>query len=112
MAFELEDGEAWLRLSQDEVTFKTGWCHGSIPLDLEPEELGRLADGIVRLAEKGSGSFFWSNDGNEVQMEIVMAKRDETHWSVRLQAAPDYLHELRLVFVGRQADLMKLARSF
>ena len=40
-----------------------------------------------------------------------MAKRGETHWSVRLQAPPDFLHELRLVFVGRQDDLATQANA-
>ena len=37
------------------------------------------------------------------------AKRGETHGSVRLQAPPDFLHELRMVFVGRQEELEGLA---
>jgi hypothetical protein len=82
-----------------------------LPLDLNAEEFPRLAQGLRKLAEDGFGSFLWSNEGGEVRIEVVMAKRGETHWSVRLQAPPDFLHELRLVFVGKQEDLLTHAES-
>lgn len=100
---------ARLSLSTTEVTAETGWCRAAIPLSLGPNELPRFGTGLRRLIEDGFGSYLWQNDGGEVRIEVVMAKRDETHWSVRLQAPPDFLHELRIVFVGRQADLSVLA---
>ena len=107
----LQDGGASLLLAADAVQARTGWGQASIPLALDEGELARLADGLRRLGTDGNGSFLWSNDGGEVRIEVVMAKRGETHWSVRLQAPPDFLHELRLVFVGRQDDLPGLAND-
>lgn len=107
----LQDGEARFYLGSEVVEGSTGWVQARIPLDLGDEELPRLAAGLRKLAEEGHGSFLWANEGGEVRIEVVMAKRGETHWSVRLQAAPDFLHELRLVFVGRQEELVGLAEG-
>ena len=109
MSLNLSDGDATLTLSATRVEAETAWCRGSIPLALAPEELPRLAQVLRQLAGEGHGSALWANDGGEVRIEVVMAKRGETHWSVRLQAPPDFLHELRLVFVGRQEDLEGVA---
>jgi hypothetical protein len=109
VGLRLQDGAASLSLSQEHVEASTGWSQARIPLDLSHEELPRLGLGLRKLAEEGHGSFLWANEGGEVRIEVVMAKRGETHWSVRLQAAPDFLHELRLVFVGRQDELVGLA---
>ena len=87
----------------------TGWCRATVPLALGVDELPRLAASLRDLAARGHGSALWTNEGGEVRIETVMAKRGETHWSVRLQAPPDFLHELRLVFVGQQDDLPGLA---
>lgn len=106
-----ERGGASFYLRKDVAEAELAWAHANVPLDLAPDELPRLAEGLRRLAREGNGSFLWANDGGEVRIEVVMAKRDETHWSIRLQAPPDFLHELRLVFVGRQADLEGLAAS-
>lgn len=111
MGLLLHDGPASLTLSEKEVRANTRWCQALVPLALEPNELPHLAAGMRKLAEDGHGSFLWSNEGGEVRIEIVMAKRGETHWSVRLQAPPDFLHELRLVFVGRQDDLLDQAEN-
>ena len=108
-AMTLQDGDARFLLVGNRVEADTGWCRASIPLDLGPEEPLRLGEGLRRLAADGSGAFLWANDSGEVRIEVAMAKRGETHWSVRLQAPPDFLHELRLVFVGRQDDLAGLA---
>lgn len=105
----IQDGDARFFLMEDRAEAGTGWCQASIPLALGPDELPRLANGLRELAADGNGSFLWANDGGEVRIEVAMAKRGETHWSVRLQAPPDFLHELRLVFVGRQNDLPGLA---
>ena len=107
----LADGGASLRLTPGGIEAATSWCRASVPLTLGPDELPRLAEGLRRLADESYGSFLWFNDGGEVRLEIVMAKKGETHWSLRLQAPPDFLHELRLVFVGRQAELGALADS-
>ncbi len=101
----LNDGDATFRLTVDASEARTAWCQAAIPLALKPDELPRLAEGLRRLAADGHGSCLWTNEGGEVRIEVVMAKRLETHWSVRLQAPPDFLHEFRLVFVGRQEDL-------
>ncbi len=111
MPLMLRDVATRLILSPERVEAETGWCRASIPLALGADEIARLADGLRRLVTDGHGSFLWSNEGGEVRMEIVMAKRGETHWSVRLQAPPDFLHELRLVFVGRQEELEGLAHG-
>ena len=107
----LRDADASLRLAPDRAEAATAWCRAAIPLALGPEELPRLAAALRRLAEDGHGSALWTNEGGEVRIEVVMAKRGETHWSVRLQSPPDFLHELRLVFVGRQDELPGLAES-
>jgi hypothetical protein len=104
----LRDGDATFILSSNLVEASTAWCRASIPLALGPHELPRLAEGLRKLADDGHGSFLWTNEGGEIRLETVMAKRGETHWSVRLQAPPDFLHELRLVFVGRQEQLASL----
>ncbi len=109
VGLRLQDGEATLLLLPDQIEASTGWSQARIALDLSEGELPRLAAGLRKLAEDGHGSFLWANEGGEVRIEVVMAKRGETHWSVRLQAAPDFLHELRLVFVGRQEELLGLA---
>ena len=106
MRLDLNDGPANLTLSMTEVRASTGWCQAGVLLQLREDELPRLAEGLRKLAEEGHGSFLWTNEGGEVRIEIVMAKRGETHWSVRLQSPPDFLHELRLVFVGRQDQLL------
>ncbi len=106
----LVDGDARMVLSAERIEASTAGCPASVPLSLGSDELPRLAEGLRRLADEGNGSFLWTNDGGEVRLEIVMAKRGETHWSLRLQAPPDFLHELRLVFVGRQEDLDDLAK--
>ena len=108
---ELRDADASLHLSASCVEAETAWCRATIALSLGPDELPRLATALRRLGEAGHGSALWTNDGGEVRIEIVMAKRGETHWSVRLQSPPDFLHEMRLVFVGRQEDLVALAQS-
>lgn len=107
----LRDGDASFLLSRTEVMAKTAWSEATIPLSLGEEELPRLGLGLRRLAEVGSGSLIWANDRGEVRIEVAMAKRGETHWSVRLQAPPDFLHELRLVFVGGQDELPQIAES-
>ncbi|RYG22038.1 hypothetical protein EON82_17840 [bacterium] len=111
MPLVLRDGAASLTLSVSEVGASTGWCEAKIPLNLSDDELPRLAEGLRKLAQDGHGSFLWTNEGGELRIEIVMAKRGETHWSVRLQSPPDFLHELRLVFVGDQDDLLNQAVS-
>ena len=108
-ALALRDGDASLLLSATRVEARTAWCRATVPLALGPDELPRLATALRRLAEEGHGSTLWANEGGEVRIEVAMAKRDETHWSVRLQSLPDFLHELRMVFVGRQEDLEGLA---
>lgn len=108
-ALQLHDADASLRLSSTCVEAVTAWCRATVPLTLGPDELPRLAAALRRLDEDGHGSALWANDGGEVRIEVVMAKRGETHWSVRLQSPPDFLHELRLVFVGPQEDLEALA---
>ncbi len=112
MPLHLHDGDASLTLTSTAVRATTAWCQAAIPLGLGPDELPRLAASLRRLSEDGYGSYLWTNDGGEVRIEVVMAKRGETHWSVRLQAAPDFLHELRLVFVGLQEELVALANGF
>ena len=107
----LIDGDASMTLLTDRIEAATVWCRASVPLSLGPEELPTLAEGLERLADESYGSFLWFNDGGEIRLEIVMAKKGETHWSLRLQAPPDFLHELRLVFVGKQEDLEGLAES-
>lgn len=109
MPLRLQDADASLLLAAETVEAQTAWCRAAVPLTLAPGELPRLAENLRRLAADGHGSTLWTNDGGEVRIEVVMAKRGETHWSVRLQAPPDFLHELRLVFVGRQDDLESLA---
>ena len=111
MPLHLQDGDASLIMTADMVQARTSWGQASIPLAPDEGELARLADGLRQLSGQGHGSFLWSNDGGEVRIEVVMAKRGETHWSVRLQAPPDFLHELRLVFVGWQDDLPGLAND-
>lgn len=111
MGLTLHDGAAFLTLEPHGVRAGTAWCHASVPLRMSPEELARLARGLRDLGSKGSGSFLWANEGGEVRIEVVMAKRGETHWSLRIQAPPDFLHELRLVFVGRQDELGSLAQG-
>ena len=108
---QLRDGDASLLLTTTCVEATTGWCRATIPLYLGPDELPRLSDVLHRLTDEGHGSALWANDGGEVRIEVVMAKRGETHWSVRLQAPPDFLHELRLVFVGRQDELPRITES-
>lgn len=107
----LRDGEACLFLDATRIEASTLWCRASVPLTLGSDELPRLADGLRQLFQDGHGSFLWANDGGEVRLEVVMAKKGETHWSLRLQAPPDFLHELRLVFVGRQDELERLANE-
>ena len=109
MLLTLQNGDARLALAETFVKAETAWCRAAITLDLGSDELPRLAIGLRRLTAEGSGSFLWTNGGGEVRIEVAMAKRGETHWSVRLQAPPDFLHELRLVFVGRQEELEDLA---
>lgn len=111
MPLNLQDGDASFALSPQKAQASTAWCRASVPLVLNADELPRLREGLQRLAADEHGSFLWTNEGGEVRIEVVMAKRGETHWSVRLQAPPDFLHELRLVFVGRQEDLPILARE-
>ncbi len=111
MPLHLQDSPAAFFLDANRVEAATAWCRASIPLALGPDELPRLARALRRLAGEGHGSALWANDGGEVRIEVVMAKHGETHWSVRLQAPPDFLHELRLVFVGRQEDLPNRAES-
>ena len=105
----LRDADASLHLFPSRVEAQTAWCRAVIPLVLGPDELPRLGSALRALDEGGSGSLLWTNDGGEVRIEVAMAKREETHWSIRLQAPPDFLHELRMVFVGRQEDLRTLA---
>lgn len=111
MPLELHDADARLTLSSTRVQAETAWCRAAIPLSLGMDEVVRFAHGLRSLHDEGSGAFLWSNEAGEVRIEIVMAKRGEVHWSVRLQAPPDYLHELRMVFVGRQEGLVRLADS-
>ena len=111
MGLTLRDADAALVLTAARVEARTAWCHAHIDLALGEDELPRLADGIRRLSRDGHGSTLWINGGGEVRIEVVMAKRGETHWSVRLQSPPDFLHELRLVFVGRQDELEGLAAT-
>ena len=111
MSLTLWDGDASLLLSAAHVEARTAWLGAEIPLSLGSDELPRLAAALRRLDEEGHGSALWTNEGGEVRIEVVMAKRGETHWSVRLQSPPDFLHELRLVFVGRQEALAGLAES-
>ena len=108
---QLRDGDASFVLTPSSVQAATAWCRASVPLSLGAVELPRLGEGLRRLIDEGHGSALWTNDGGEVRIEVVMAKRGETHWSVRLQAPPDFLHELRLVFVGRQDELPKVAED-
>ena len=108
MGLILRDGGAAFTLAPAYVEAQTVWCRARVALALGPDELPRLAAALRRLVDDGHGSALWTNDGGEVRIEVVMAKRGETHWSVRLQAPPDFLHELRLVFVGRQDELSDL----
>lgn len=111
MPLRLRDADATLFLSASRIEANTAWCRAEIALSVSQEELCELGRGLENLGKTGHGSFLWRNYGGEIRLEVVMAKRDETHFSVTLQSGPDFLHELRLVFVGRQTDLPRLAEE-
>lgn len=111
MAFRIQDADATLVLSRSRLQAATAWCRAEIVVSISDEELRSLAQGLRDLAAAGHGSFLWRNHGGEIRLEVVMAKREETHFSATLQSSPDFLHELRLVFVGRQEELAELAED-
>ena len=78
MLLNLQDDEASLALTATEVQATTTWCKAAVPLALGPEELPRLADGLRRLASNGHGSLLWTNEGGQVRIEVVMAKRGDS----------------------------------